>query len=93
MDRSKSKSSESLLSVDRESTPDIETVIAEKLTGCIFSAWYTDRIWIDQLKNYRDQVKIDEDEIQTIKLLKSVNRKVKKQIKAGGFTGIESNNK
>ena len=83
MDRSKSSD------CDRDSTPDVEPFIAEKLTGCIFSAWYTDRIWIDQLKSYRDQVKIDEDEIQTIKLLKSVNRKVKKQIT--GFTGIESN--
>ena len=81
----KSKSSD----CDRESTPDVEPFIVEKLTGCIFSAWYTDRIWIDQLKNYRDQVKIDEDEIQTIRLLKSVHRKVKKQI-IGGLTGIES---
>ena len=49
--------------------------------------WYTDRIWIDDLKAYRDQIKIDEDEFQIVKVLKTVNRKVKKQ--KSGFTGIE----
>ena len=71
----------------RESTPDIDSLIPEKLNGAIFSAWYTDRIWIDDLKAYRDQIKVDEDEFQIVKVLKTVNRKVKKQ--KSGFTGIE----
>ena len=78
-----SKSSER----EREATPDLEQLIAEKLSGCIFSGWYTERIWIDDLKSYRDQIKIDEDEFQTIKIMKTVNRKVKKL--RPGFTGIE----
>ena len=72
---------------EQEITSDIEPFISEKLNGCIFSAWYTERIWIEDLKSYRDQIKIDEDEIQMTKIFKNVNRKVKKL--RSGFTGIE----
>ena len=71
---------------ERESTPDIETYIT-KLHGAIFSGWYTERIWIDDLKMYLDEIKIDEDEVQMIKNLRSVNRRMKKI--RPGFTGIE----
>ena len=72
---------------DRETTPDIHHYIADKLNGAIFSGWYTERIWIDDLKHYRDHIKIDEDEVQTNKILRSVSRRVRKL--RPKFTGIE----
>ena len=72
---------------DRETTPDIHHYIADKLNGAIFSGWYTERIWIDDLKHYRDHIKIDEDEVQTNKILRSVSRRVRKL--HPNFTGIE----
>ena len=72
---------------DRETTPDIRHYIADKLNGAIFSGWYTERIWIDDLKHYRDHIKIDEDEVQTNKILRSVSRRVRKL--RPKFTGIE----
>ena len=75
---------------DRETTPYVECHIAEKLNGAIFSGWYTERIWIEDLKSYLDEIKIDEDEVQMVKNLKSVNRKLKRI--RPGFTGIERKN-
>ena len=74
---------------DRETTPDIGHYIADKLNGAIFSGWYTERIWIEDLHSYRDQIKVDQDELQMNKTLKSISRRVKKL--RPGFTGIESN--
>ena len=76
---------------DRETTPDVECQIAEKLNGAIFSGWYTERIWIEDLKTYLDEIIIDEDEVQMLKNLRSVNRKLKRI--RPGFTGIERKNR
>merc|ERR1712080_336383 len=75
---------------ERETTPDIEHFIADKLNGAMFSGWYTERIWIEDLQAYRDQIKVDQDELQMIKILKSISRRVKKL--RPGFTGIERKN-
>ena len=72
---------------DRETTPDIHHYIADKLNGAIFSGWYTERVWIDNLQHYRDRIKVDEDEVQTNKILRSVSRRVKKL--RPNFTGID----
>ena len=75
---------------ERETTPDVQFYISEKLNGAIFSGWYTERIWIEDLKTYLDEIRIDEDEVQMNKNLRSVNRRVKKL--RPGFTGIERKN-
>lgn len=75
---------------ERETTPDLQFYISEKLNGAIFSGWYTERIWIEDLKTYLDEIRIDEDEVQMNKNLRSVNRRVKKL--RPGFTGIERSN-
>lgn len=72
----------------RETTPDIQLYIAEKLNGTVFSAWYSDRIWIDDLRVYLDQIRVDEDELHIRKVLKSIQRRVSKL--RPGFSGIES---
>ena len=73
---------------DRESTPDINHFISDKLNGAIFSGWYNERIWIEDLKSFRDQIQVDDEESQMQKILKSVNRRVRKI--RPGFTGIKS---
>ena len=72
---------------DRETTPDIHHYIADKLNSAIFSGWYTERIWIEGVQQYRDQIKVDEDEVQMNKILRSVSRRVKKLHPK--FTGID----
>ena len=72
---------------DRETTPNIHHYIADKLNSAIFSGWYTERIWIEGVQQYRDEIKVDEDEVQMNKVLRSVSRRVKKLHPK--FTGID----
>jgi len=72
---------------DRETTPNIHHYIADKLNSAIFSGWYTERIWIEGVQQYRDEIKVDEDEVQMNKILRSVSRRVKKLHPK--FTGID----
>lgn len=81
--------------MDSSRTPDREvdlpSYIAERLHGTIFSAWYTDRLWIEDLSAYRDQIQIDAVEERTIKVFKSVHRRLKKASNSS-FTGISKSN-
>lgn len=80
---------DSSVTPDREILQDIDQFIPEKLNGVLFSGWYKDRIWIDDLSTYLDQIRIDPDELNMNKILKSVNRRIKKI--RPGFNGIEKN--
>jgi hypothetical protein len=71
---------------DRESSPDVTSYIEEKLNNTIFSGWYSERIWIEDLKGYRDRIKVDDDELLMLKNVKSIHRRVKKV--RPGFTGV-----
>ena len=70
----------------RESSPDLGNYVSEKLSNAIFSGWYADRVWVDELGVYRDRIQVDDDEADFIRSVKSVHRRVKK---IRSFTGIE----
>ena len=76
--------------MEASSTPekvDLAGYLEQKTKSALFAGWYTDRIFVEEAKGYRDRIRIDEAEADIIKRLKSVFRRVKKEKK---LCGLES---
>jgi hypothetical protein len=66
---------------------DLSEYLSLKAKGMLFAGWYTDRILVEEAKDYRDRVRIDPGEVEIVKRLRHVLRRVKKEKK---LCGLES---
>ena len=53
-----------------------------KLFPLLFSAWFTERVYREEISDYRDRLLVDKDESKVVKVVRSAARKLKKAIAA-----------
>ena len=60
----------------------------ERISGCLFSGWYTERRYVDAIDRYRDVVLVDSIEALIIKQVKYAIRKCGKILSENSFIGL-----
>ena len=48
----------------------------------LFSAWFTERVYREEISDYRDRLLVDKDEVRVVRAVRSAARKLKKAIAA-----------
>jgi len=62
--------------------------LRERISGCLFSGWYTERRYVDAIDRYRDVVLVDSIEVLIIKQVKYAIRKCGKILSENSFIGL-----
>lgn len=66
--------------------------IRDKLTGKLFSGWYTERRYVDAIERYKDVIVVDNVEADVIKQIRYAIRKSKKILAENCFVGFSVGN-
>jgi len=62
--------------------------LRERISGCLFSGWYTERRYVDAIDRYRDVILVDSIESMIIKQVKYAIRKCGKILAENCFIGL-----
>ena len=62
--------------------------VRERLSGTLFSGWYTERRYVEAIDRYRDVVLVDSVETPVIKQVKYAVRKCSKILEENSFVGL-----
>lgn len=62
--------------------------LRDRISGCLFSGWYTERRYVDAIDRYRDVVLVDSVEALVIKQVKYAIRKCGKILAENSFIGL-----
>jgi len=62
--------------------------LRERLVGCLFSGWYTERRYMDPIDRYRDVILVDAVESLVLKQVKYAVRKCRKIFEQNSFIGL-----
>jgi len=66
--------------------------VRDKLTGKLFSGWYTERRYVDAIERYKDVIVVDNVEADVIKQIRYAIRKSKKILAENCFVGLSVGN-
>jgi len=87
---SRSSSTLSLASTSSRLSP-IDSIIKhlrDRLSGCLFSGWYTERRYIEAVERYRDVVTVDPVETKLVKQVRYAIRKAGRILPENSFLGL-----
>jgi hypothetical protein len=72
----------------------MDSVRQSNLFPLLFSAWFTERVYREEIADYRDRLQVDKEEVKVVKSVRIAARKIKKAITAAELrnksAGIES---
>ena len=60
----------------------LDSMRQTKLFPLLFSAWFTERVYREDISDYRDRLLVDKDESKVVKAVRSAARKLKRAIAA-----------
>ena len=60
----------------------LDSMRQTNLFPLLFSAWFTERVYREEISDYRDRLLVDRDEVRVVKAVRSAARRLKKAIAA-----------
>ena len=65
----------------------LDSVRQSSFFPLLFSAWFTERVYREEIDDYRDRLVVDKEEVKVVKAVRAAARRLKKAIGAAELKG------